>query len=226
MIYMLKKIICTFAVFAIIFSFSACSSQSDDLYTAADGKQYILVRDSDGNIVINDSDKLNVYTLNENGKKQKSDAGEYITEYIEFNGQVVVSNKVETKEMRFTLPNDFSANEEFPGYFSYDEIDAEIFISYYNKDVSVGTSTAEYNCESLLESYGSEVFEYDAYTVEIDGNECQAYKQVCTSSEYYKNAFFCYIPYDTGYYEINCIVSTEYANRVNFDKFVKSFEIK
>lgn len=223
---MFKRVIYIITVFAVIMTFAACSSPVDDLYTAENGKQYLLVRDSDGNIVVNDRSKLLVYTLNENGKKQKSDTGEYITEYIEFTGQVVIENAVETNEMRFTLPDNFSANTEFPGYFSYDEYEAEIFISYYNDDISLGTNSIEYNCESLLESYGSDVFEYEAYSVNIDGIECSAYKQVCTSSEYYMNAFFYYIPYDTGYYEINCIISTEYAGRVNFDKFAESFEIK
>lgn len=221
---MLKKLTAVVLFIAVAVSLTSCSK--NDIFTDENGTEYIVVRDSNGNIVINDSNKLQVYMLNENGKKQKSDAGEYITEYIEFNGQVVFDRIVETAEMRFELPAYFSADENNPGYFHYEPYKGEIFFSYYDGDINKQISAEEMNCESLLESFGSETFEYEKYTIIINGIECTAFKHSCTSSEYYKNAFNYYIPYDTGLYIVNCTVSTDDAKKVDFDKFVQSIVLK
>lgn len=222
---MAKKITALFLALSMVLIFASCSG-GDTYYTDEDGARYLVVRDSDGNIVINSSGKLAVYTLNENGKKQKADSGEYITEYIDFNGQVVSGGTVETAEMRFTLPDGFTADASLPGYFSYDSRQGEIFFNYYDKDIETEAASVEYNCESLLESYGSEAFSYEKYTVSVDSVECTVYKQVCTSSEYYKTVYFYLIPYDTGYYLINCMVSTDYGKKVDFDKFAESIHLK
>ena len=223
---MLKNVICILCVLTLIICFSSCTSTNNDTFTTEDGKSYIVVRDDEGGIKINDNGKLHVYTLNENGKKQKDDAGEYITEFIDFNGQIVIGNTVETEEMRYKLPDGFAEDINNSGYFYNKNINAEIFFAFYGTDVSIAVEAAEKNCQSLLESYGSDVFEYQKYTIEIDGIECTAFKQRSISSEYPDNAFLYYIPYDTGYYIINCRVNTENENKVDFDKFVKSIEIK
>lgn len=223
---MLNKFICIFCVLTIILCFSSCNSTSKDMFTAKDGNSYIVVRDDDGGIMINDNGKLRVYTVNENGKKQKDDSGEYITEFIDFNDQVVIGNTVETEEMRYKIPDGFTDDANNSGYFYNDNIDAEIFFVFYGTDINAAVEAAEKNCQSLLESYGSDVFEYHRYTIDIDGIECTAFKQRSTSSEYPDNAFLYYIPFDTGYYIINCRVNTENENKVNFDKFVKTIEIK
>lgn len=223
---MLKKIIACFVAVCTILSVTACSNQSDDFYTDSDGKQYIVVRDVNDNIVISESGKLQVFTLNENNKKQKSDSGEYITEYIDFNGQVVIGNSVETAEMRFSLPSNFQSDINNPGYFFYEPYNGEIFITYYNDDIQSSIDIITHNCENLLESYGSENFRYEQYSVTIGDIECTVFKSESASSEYYRNAFYYLIPYDSGYYEINCIINTDDAGRVNFDKFVKTIELK
>lgn len=223
---MIKRIVALMSILLIIFSFTSCSGNKNDTFTAEDGNQYIVVRDSEGNIVINDSQKLQVYPLNENGKKQKSDSGEYITEYIDFNGQVVIENMVETAELRFRIPNNFSDNAEIPGYFYSKMYDSEIYFTYYDEDVDSYIESDEKNCESLLESFGSEVFSYEKYAVTIGSTECIVFKNACTSSEYYKNAYNYYIPYDTGFYVVNCIINTDNAKKVNFDKFAEAIIIK
>lgn len=207
-------------------TFSSCYGNDNEILTVENGNQYIVVRDSDGNIVINDSNKLQVYLLNENGKKQKSDAGEYITEYIDFNGQVVLGNVIETAEMRFEIPRSFSDNSDIPGYFYSEFYNGEIYFSYYDENIEKHIESAEQNCENLLESYGSEVFSYEKYSVTVNETECVAFKLACTSSEYYKNSFQYYIPYDTGFYVVDCVVDTDNANKFNFDKFVEAIEIK
>lgn len=222
---MYKKIIALICVAAIVLSFSSCSS-GDTYYTDENGREYIVARDSDSNIIINTSGKLCVYTLNENGKRQKSDSGEYITEYIDFSGQVVSDRIVETAEMRFTIPNNFTADNSIPGYFAREEYEAEIFINYYPDDIDVAIKGINLNSENLLENYGSEYFSYENYTVKIGDSDCTAVKQSCTSSEYYKTMYFYYIPYDSGYYSINCTINTDNDKKVNFDKFAESIEIK
>lgn len=221
---MLKKITAVLLILISVFTLSSCSK--DDTFTTEEGNEYIVVRDSDGNIVINERNKLQVYILNENGKKQKTDNGEYITEFIEFNGQVVADRIVETAEMKFELPSKFSEDINNPGYFYYEPYKAEIFISYYDEDINKHVSADELNCENLLESFGSDAFSYKKYSVTINGAECPAYKHSCTSSEYYKSAFNYYIKYDTGVYIINCSISTKDANKVDFDKFAKSIILK
>ena len=223
---MFRKIVLLITALSLLFSFSACSSSDKDMFTAENGFDYIVVRDSDGNIVINDSNKLQVYTLNENGKKQKSDSGDYIKEYIDFNGQVVIGSSVETLEMKFIIPKTFNDNSNIPGYFNSDTHNAEIYFTYYDESIEKYINAAEMNCENLLESYGSEVFEYEKYSVIVDNNECTAIRIACTSSEYYKNSYEYFIPYDTGFYCINCVIDTDNAKKVNFDKFVEDIILK
>lgn len=222
----MKKIFAVIlSVFLVVCCFSSCGASSD-MFTANDGNSYIIVRDEEGGIVINDNDKLRVYTVNENGKKQKDDSGNYITEYIDFNGQVVIGNTVETQEMTYRLPSGFVDDYDNSGYFYNDNIDAEIFFVFYGTDVSLAIESAEKNCQSLLESYGSDVFEYTKYTVEIDGVECTAFSQRCTSSEYPDMSCVYYIPFDTGYYIVHCRVNVENENKINFDKFVNTIEFR
>ncbi|MBO5935518.1 MAG: hypothetical protein J6Q94_08530 [Clostridia bacterium] len=221
---MLKKLSAVLLIVITIITLSSCSG--DDIFTDENGSEYIIVRDSEGNIVINDSNKLQVYTLNENGKKQKSDSGEYITRFIEFNGQVVTDRTVETAEMRFDIPKYFSVDTENPGYFYYEPYGSEIFISYYNEDAEKYIAANETNCENLLESFGSDVFSYEKYSVKINNTEYTAFRHSCTSSEYYKTAYSFYIPYDTGVYIFDCNIDTNCAKKVNFDKFIKTVELK
>ena len=221
----MKKLLAFLLVFTVVFSFSSCTSGKNDVYIADDGAEYLLVRDTDGNIVINESEKLQVYVLNENGKKQKTDAGDYITEFIDFNGQVVIDNVVETSELRFSLPSGFIADNNI-GYFYNDAIDAEIYFSYYGDSAETHFEAVANNGEKLLESYGSEVFSYEKYTVVVDGIDCSAVRMECISSEYYQHSYSFFVPYDTGCYFINCIVNTGNANKVNFDKFIKNIELK
>ncbi len=222
---MTKKILAFISAAVLLLTFSSCSDKGET-YITSGGTQYLAVRDSDGNIVINDSGKLQVYSLNENGKKQKSDSGGYITEYIDFNGQVVSGNTVETSEMRFTLPNNFVPDENHPGCFFNEPYDGEIYISYSDDDIESAMKSTENDCEKLLESYGSEAFSYEKYTVDINSTECAAFKHSCISSEYYRSAFYYFLPYDNGYYLINCIINTADAKKVDFDKFAKSIELK
>ncbi len=221
---MKKLFICVLSLIVVLTCFSSCNTASDDMFTAEDGNSYVVVRNDEDRIVINDNDKLQVYTLNENGKKQKDDSGNYITEYIDFNGQVVIGNTVETAEMKYELPSGFVDDFDNSGYFHNDNIDAEIFFVFYGTDIGLAIEAAERNCQSLLESYGSDVFEYSRYTVDIDGIECTAFRQRCVSSEYPDNSCIYYIPFDGGYYIIHCRVNIENEKRVNFDKFVDTIE--
>ena len=221
---MLKKLTAFMMIIITIFSLSSCSS--DDTFTDESGTEYVVVRDSEGNIVINDRNKLQVYTLNENGKKQKSDSGEYITRFIEFNGQVVTDRTVETAEMKFELPKNFVSDINNPGYFYNEAYGAEIFISYFNEDADKHIVANEMNCENLLESFGSDVFSYEKYSITINGDEYTAFSQECTSSEYYKASCNYFIPYDNGVYIIDCSIDTNCAKKVNFDKFIKTFILK
>lgn len=222
----MKKFILMLLCLSIVLSFAGCDSSKKDLYISESGAEYLLVRDAHGNIVINDNDKLQVYSLNENGKKQKDDSGEYITKFIDFNGQVVIGNVVETAEMRFSLPKNFVADNNNPGYFSYDDVNAEIFISYYGDDPEGHIEGVAKNCEKLLESYGSEVYSYEKYNIDVDGTECTAFRMESSSSEFYNHAYSYFIPYDTGCYYINCIVKTNYAKQIDFDKFITQIELK
>ncbi len=216
------------AAFALIISilFSSCSSKTDDIYTDDSGTQYMVCRDSNGDIQINENSKLLVYTLNENGKKIKADNGEYITEYVKFSGQLVCGKKVETKELRFTLPDGFEAYGTSIGYFSRKDAKAEIFINYYTDDISLAIESLVHSCETLLENFGSDVYSYTQYEVTVDDTQCTAFSQLGTSSEYYQNVFIYLIPYDAGYYRIDCSISTDNKNKVNYDKFIEGFEIK
>lgn len=222
---MLKKITAVLFAVLILFAFSSCGS-SDTHYTDSNGADYIVVRDGNSDIIINSSGKLCVYTLNENGKRQKADSGEYMTEYIDFNGQVVSDAVVETAEMRFTLPKGFTADDELPGYFSRESYNGEIFIDYTSDDMDNMIEAVVINCENLLENYGSENFSYEKYTVTAKNAEFTVIKQICTSSEYYVTSYYYFVPYDSGYYSVNCIISTDNEKKVNFDKFIESFIFK
>lgn len=223
---MLKKIIAMLLVVSTVFMLSSCSDKNDLYYTADDGTEYLVCRNSSGNLNINENGKLLVYTMNENNKKVKNDSGAYITEYVDFNGQIVYKGVVETAELRFELPKGFVEDRVNPGYFHNESYNGEIFIDYYTKDMDIHIQSQETNCEDLLESFGSEVYSYKKYNVVVGDIECTAFSSLSTTSEYYKNAFFYFIPYDTGYYVINCNVSTDYKNKFDFDSFVENIELK
>ena len=132
----MKKIICLIiALLSALTCFSSCSNTEKDVITAEDGVKYIVARDENKNIIINDNNKLQVYSLNENGKKQKNDNDEYIIKFIDFNGQVVIGQTVETAEMIYTLPKGIKDDFNNPGYFFNDTYSAEIFFSYYPSDI-------------------------------------------------------------------------------------------
>lgn len=221
----MKKLISILLIATIIFSFTACGVNKKDLFIAPDGTEYLVVRDDNGNIIVNGSNKLQVYILNENNKKQKSDSGEYITEYIDFNGQVVVGNTVETEELRFEIPKNFTVDNDNPGHFYSEDIDGEIFISY-RSNMDDHIKGVQNNCEDRLESFGSEVYSYTKYTINVGETECTAFKSVCTSSEFYKHEYTFFIPDDSYCYYVNCLVGTDNANKVDFNKFIESFDIK
>lgn len=223
---MLKRFLSVLLIVVLMFMCTSCSDDNGDIYTDENGSQYMICRDADGKMQINDNGKLLVYTLNENGKRIKSETGEYITEYIKFNGQVVSGRDVEIPELKFRLPAGFSEDRDNPGYFFREAYNGEIFINYYDDDLDMSIQSLEYSCEGLLESFGSEVYSYNRYTVNAEDVECVAFEQLCISSEYYQNSFVYLIPFDTGYYRVDCSVSTDYKNKVDFDKFIESFEIK
>ncbi len=222
----MKKLISIFLMIIVVLSLTSCDTDKNDMFTAPDGQEYLVVRDDNGNIIINDNDKLQVYSLNENNKKQKSDSGEYITEYIDFNGQVVIGNTIETAEMRFDIPKNFVVNNDSPGHFYSEAIDAEIYISFYGDKMEDHINGVQNNCEDRLETFGSEVFSYTKYTVNVDETECTAFRTECTSSEYYRHTYSFFIPYDTGCYIVDCTVSTDNAKKVDFNRFIENLEIK
>lgn len=221
-----NRIVAVISSLFVLLTFASCSSESSDYYIDDNGTKYLVNRNTEGNIQINENGKLLVYSLNENDKCIKSDSGEYITEFVEFNGQVVSDGKVETKEMKFTLPKNFSEDRNNTGYFYNENCKGEIFINYFNEDINTGVQAIQDTCQNLLESFGSEVYSYNEYSLDVDGIECIAIEQLCTSSEYYQNVFTYLIPYDTGYYSFDCTVNTDYKNKVNYDKFIKSITLK
>lgn len=223
---MFKRVLSALLVICALVCCASCDNDSVDYYFDDDGAQYMICRDSNGEIQVNENGKLLVYNINENGKRIKSDSGEYITEYVDFNGQIVSGKTVEIPEMRFTLPNNFVDDRDNPGYFRNDTHNGEIFIFYYTDSLDLSIEAIESSCETLLESFGSEVYSYERYKINIDGVECVAFEQLCISSEYYQNAFVYLIPYDSGYYRIDCNISTDYKNKVNFDKFVETIDLK
>lgn len=223
---MIKRTISIILILVIPFVFVSCGDNSSDIYIGDDGVEYMICRDSDGELQLNENGKLLVYTLNENGKRIKSESGDYITEYVSFNGQVVSDRYVEIPEMSFILPDGFVDDRENAGYFFNENYKGEIFINYFDENIDNCIQSLEYSYEGLLESFGSEVYSYERYSLTVDDFECVAFEQLCTSSEYYQNVFVYLIPYDDGYYRIDCNVNTDNKNKVDFDKFIKSFLIK
>ena len=219
---MCKKLIAFLLAVFILIGCTACSNDAD-YYVDDDGVRYMVSRDANGEIQVNDSGKLLVFELNENGKRIRSDSGEYLTKYVDFNGQIVTGKFVEVSEMSFTLPNNFTDDRANPGYFRNEAYNGEIFVYYYDESADIAIASLEDSCEGLLESFGSEVYSYEKYTLDVGGTECTAFEQLCTSSEYYQNAFSYILPYDSGYYRFDC---KDYKNKVDFDKFIESVELK
>ncbi len=222
---MFKKMTSIILTFVFVFLFSSCKNSDDSIITG-DDRSYIPARDSEGYIITDESGKLKVYPLNENGKKQKNADGGYITEYIDFNGQVVSGLSVETPQIKFTLPEGFVDNESLPGYFSNDSLSGEIYVTYSEDDIDETIKQYETNCENLLESYGGESYSYEKYTIEIEGIECVALKQASITSEFYRNAYDYFVPHGAGFYCVDCKIDASRAKRVNFDKFAQSIEFK
>ena len=133
---------------------------------------------------------------------------------------------VETAEMRFTLPKGFVAHDNVAGYFSLESKGGEMFISYKNDDIEGVVNATVNNCESLLESFGSEYFSYEKYELDCSGVKVSAVKHISTSPEYNRAVHFYYIPYDTGYYSISVGINSSHLKGFDFDKMIENIVLK
>jgi len=222
---MKKKIIILTAVLMItMMSLTSCSGKIKS-YTDKDGKTYDIVYDDNGNFITNDSNKLKVYILSDTGKKIKNENGEYRTDYIDFNGQIVNGRKVETKNFSFTLPAGFEQSYDTGLLFFRDSINAEIYISVLdNSDIDTEYSLVESNCIQLQESYGSDKFSYNIYDLKTKNDiPIHVFKTQCTSSDYPKTDYYYYFNINDKIYKITASVSTDSAKKADFDSFAKSF---
>ena len=131
---MIKRFVAVMLMLVMMISLASCGNDSD-FYIDDDGVRYMVCRDGNGEIQVNASGKLLVYDLNENDKRIKSDSGEYLTRYVDFNGQIVTDKFVEIAEMSFTLPNNFTDDRDNPGYFRNEAYNGEIFVYYYDESI-------------------------------------------------------------------------------------------
>lgn len=211
----------------LILSFSSCSGKIKS-YVDKDGNTYDIVYDSDGNFITNDNNKLKVYVLSENGKRVKSENGEYRTDYIDFNGQITDGRNVETKELSFKLPVGFEQSYDTGLLFLKDSISAIINISTIeNTDAETKYSEIESNCVQLQESYGNDKFEYSVYDLNTRDNiNIHVFKQQCTASDYPFTNYYYYFNVNDKLYEIYARVQTDSVKKADFDSFAKSFVFK
>ena len=58
-------------------------------------------------------------------------------------------------------------------------------------------------------------------------NTFQRWLLACIAIAFFLTSAFTYIlPFDSGYYRFDCNVSTDYKNKVDFDKFIESIDLK
>lgn len=83
-----------------------------DLYVDPDGVEHWLVKDDEGNTVLNGEGDLVVYATDEKGKRQKDENGEYVTAAVDFPEKVIDGNTLETPDYRLTMPKTWELNED------------------------------------------------------------------------------------------------------------------
>ncbi len=86
----------------------AISVNKKEVYVDEDGIKHWLVKDKEGNTVLNEDGDIVVYALDEKGKRQKDKNGEYITGTIDFPQKLVKGNTFETPEYVLTMPEDWN----------------------------------------------------------------------------------------------------------------------
>lgn len=224
---MKKRTAAVLCALILILSFSSCSGKIKS-YVDKDGNTYDIVYDDDGNFITNDNNKLKVYILSENGKKVKSENGEYRTDYIDFNGQITDGRNVETKDFTFKLPAGFEQSYDTALLFLKDSISAVINVSIIeNADPDVKYSQIESNCVQLQESYGNDKFEYSVYDLKTKNDiNIHVFKQQCTASDYPYTNYYYYFNVNDKLYEIYARVLTDSVKKADFDSFAKSFDFK
>lgn len=219
----LSAVLC---IIVVCVSLSSCSGDIDT-FKSADGVEHKIVRDEKNNIILNENGELAVYVTNENGKIMKDDSGKKMVEYISFDGLLYDNGKVESKDISYTLPRGFAPIQDTSNYFEYEGGKGQIFVSY--TDTVSSTDMINYllnNCKKMQEEYGADLYTYEQEVISAKNTEVKAIKIVSTAPGYNKNMTYYCVDVGSGFYRFNCSVAASAKNKVNFDSFAKSIEIK
>lgn len=138
---MQKKIIAAAAlVLALTLLFVACGK--GPTITTAEGYEYPLVTDEEGNTVVNENGDLVIYVTDENGKYVEDANGEPQTNSVTFPDQIVDGNKIETSLYTWSLPDGWSFDGT--GKAVKDGSEGNIYIKIITIDEEGATSLDAY----------------------------------------------------------------------------------
>lgn len=88
------------------------SNNTKEVYVDDDGVAHWIYKDEEGNTHLNGDGEIIVYALDENGKRQKDENGEYIMAAIDFPEVVTKGNTLETPNYKLTMPKDWELNDD------------------------------------------------------------------------------------------------------------------
>ena len=121
------------------------SNNTKEVYVDEDGVAHWLYKDEEGNTKLNADGDIVVYALDENGKRQKDENGEYIMASIDFPRKVISGNTLETPDYKLTLPKEWKLKQ------------SGIFVLEENENVKISVDVTDLESVMSVDTYIEEM---------------------------------------------------------------------
>lgn len=138
-----KKILAlALAILFIATAFTACKKGPE--LTEINGKEYPVVKDDNGEMVVNDDNQIAVLVTDRNNEVLTYENGENQTHWVQITGPLVLGDKIQTKDSSLAIPEGWTG-EEISGKVIKNNTDGKCYIQVMR--------VAELEDERTLESY-------------------------------------------------------------------------
>lgn len=148
-----KKFIAIIVAFVILVTAVAVGTavfiNKKDTYVDPDGVEHWLVKDEEGNTILNGEGEVVVYATEANGQRQKDENGEYVTAVVDFPEKVIDGNTLETPDYKLTMPKEWELSDD--GVFELKK-NSKIYLQVNKFDLENVTPIDEYVKQSQEES--------------------------------------------------------------------------
>lgn len=187
----IKYIVAVFVAIILVVAIGATIYvNKKDIYVDDDGIEHWLVKNEEGNTILNEDGDILVYATDRKGKRQKDENGEYIMGTIDFPDVVINKTTVETPYFKMTMPKDWKV-EDHGSYTLKDNENVTLKINNLGK-VEADTVDAYYKetmdktkdlLAALKANYPQTESKEDACVITLKNLDCRTFEfKVCEES--------------------------------------------